>query len=158
LQTDLALQAILPYLQNIREPTLWYADENAEALIDKVSANKLLTLVSNRYDIYEKAISKNINAIFSDFNPQDYFEHHSQEKFAYIVYRISKEKALVNFLFNQATDLLTHDGKFIISGYKQEGIKSYAGNITKHLKAQGQLKKLGASDLGECCNLSQGER
>lgn len=158
MQTDLALQAILPYLQNIREPTLWYADENAEALIDKVSTNKLLTVVSNRYDIYEKAISKNINAIFSDFNPQDYIKHHSQEKFTHIVYRISKEKALVNFLCNQAADLLTHNGKFIISGYKQEGIKSYAGNITKHLKAQGQLKKIGASYLGEFCNLSQNEK
>lgn len=158
MQTDLALQAILPYLQNITEKTLWYADENAEALIDAIPANNHLTLVSNRYDIYEKASAKKINAIFSDFDLKDYQQRQLQEKFTHIVYRVSKEKALVNFLCNQAADLLSDNGKFVISGYKQEGIKSHAKNINKVLGAKGQLKKIGAFYLGEFLSLSRDEK
>jgi len=154
LQTDHTLQTILPYLQNITAPTLWYADENATPAIDAIQANDLLTLVTNRYDIYQHASAKKIQAIFSDFNLADYPE----KKYATIVYRISKEKALSNHLLNQAAQILESKGKLIISGYKQEGIKSYSDNIRKKLKATGKLEKKGASYIGTYSALDKSQK
>ncbi len=147
---DSTLQLLLPHLTQIQTPTLWLADENAQPLIAHVEANENLTLVTNRYDIYQQAKKKNIQSIFSDFNISDY----PQQSFEKIVYRISKEKALVNHIINQSAKSLQKDAKFIISGYKQEGIKSFSDNIKKVLHAQGKLKKTGSGYIGEYSHLS----
>lgn len=150
MQTDLASQKILSWLQNITTPTLWYADESAASILATVQANDLLTLVTNRYDIYEAAQAKHIRSIFSDFNSNDYPE----QQFSRIIYRISKEKALVNYLCNQASHLLNHSGELILSAYKQEGIKSYATNLKKIVKAKGQLDKNGNVYIGHFSKLN----
>ncbi len=130
--------------------TLWLADENAHSLIEQVETNENLTLVTNRYDIYQQAKKKSIQSVFSDFSIADY----PQQSFEKIVYRISKEKAVANHIINQAAKLLQKDARLIISGYKKEGIKSFSDNIKKVLNAQGKLKKNGNSYIGEFSHLS----
>ncbi len=151
MQIDAAFQQILPKLQLITHPTLWYADENALSILEQVPANPLLTLVTNRYDIYQQALTKKITAIFTDFDINDY----PQESFDQIIYRVPKEKALAHFLINQAAQLLTTDGTLTLSGYKQEGIKSYAEKLKKELNASGSLKKSGNAYKGTFSNINK---
>ncbi len=154
MQTDTALQQVLPKLQHITQSTLWYADENALPILEHVPANPLLTLVTNRYDIYQYASAKKITAIFTDFDSNDY----PQQLFDQIIYRISKEKALVHFLINQASQLLTTNGILTISGYKQEGVKTYADKLKKELSASGALKKSKNTYTGEFSDINKEQR
>ena len=144
--TDPALNCLKPHLSNITAHTLWFADENALGLCEAITENPLLTVITNRYDIYQILNKKNITAVFSDFNKNDYQLKNSPQK---ILYRISKEKPLVHFLINQAKELLNSDGTFITSGLKNEGIKTYGDKISKALKATGKLKKHGNAYCGE---------
>ncbi|MGH1487002.1 MAG: methyltransferase [Cellvibrionaceae bacterium] len=151
MQNDVALELLLPELNSIDQATLWLADENALSAISSVNPHPLLTIVTNRYDIYQLAKKNKHTTVFTDFNTEDY----SQHSFTKIVYRVSKEKALVNFLLNQACQLLASNGELIISGYKQDGIKSYSSQINKVLKASGKLKKKGICYLGKFSNLTK---
>jgi 16S rRNA (guanine1207-N2)-methyltransferase len=150
LHTDTAINLLLPELHNVQQPTFWYADDSAQAIVATLSPQPLLTLITNRYDIYQQASNKKINAIFSDFNPNDYPKIIPEK----IVYRVSKEKALVHHLFNQAAKLLSPTGELLISGYKHDGIKTYADKLNKQLKATGTLKKQGAIYSGRFSQLS----
>lgn len=148
---DNSLQLLLPHLTKIQSPTLWFADENTLPLLEHINANKYLSLVTNRYDIYQQAKKNSIESIFCDFTINDYPKKNVKK----IVYRISKEKALVNHIINQSAQLLIDDdAQLIISGYKQEGVKSFGDNIKKTLNAKGRLKKNGSAYLGEYSQLS----
>lgn len=147
---DNTLQLLLPHLTKAQTPTLWFADENALPLLEYINENEHLSLVTNRYDIYQQAQKKNIRSIFCDFTINDY----PKQNFKKVVYRISKEKALVNHIINQSAQLLQDDAELIISGYKQEGVKSFGDKIKKTLNAKGLLKKNGSAYLGEFTHLS----
>jgi 16S rRNA (guanine1207-N2)-methyltransferase len=161
LMIDDALQLIHPHLKNLTGPTLWFADENAQPLLEFISDDEHLTIVTNRFDIYQQATIKNIKVVFSDFNNEDY----PAQKFQKIIYRISKEKALVHNIINQSVLLLadsvlahsslTADTCLIITGFKNEGIKSYADKIKNTIEAQGTLKKYGGCYCGEFSQLSK---
>lgn len=144
MHSDLALDALFPYLCSVQTKTLWYADEHTEELIKHVKAQPLLTVVTNRFDIYQLAKSNALQVYLSDFNKKDYDGHYDR-----IVYRISKEKALVNHILKQSGELLSKHGQLILSGFKQEGIKSYGTALTKQYHAQGRLKKEGQIYIGE---------
>ena len=98
LMIDNALQIIHSHLQSLTVPTLWFADENAQPLLKLIAYDKHLTIVTNRFDIYQQATIKGIPVVFSDFNIDDY----PVQKFLQIVYRISKEKAQVHTIINQS--------------------------------------------------------
>jgi 16S rRNA (guanine1207-N2)-methyltransferase len=159
LMIDNALQIIHPHLKNLTAPTLWFADENAQPLLEFIPYDEHLTIVTNRFDIYQQATIKKIKVVFSDFNSDDY----PAKKFQKIVYRISKEKALVHNIINQSVLLITeppfaHSAStantcLIITGFKNEGIKSYADKIKSTIRAQGTLKKYGGCYCGEFSRL-----
>lgn len=153
---DIAAQLLLTELQAIDQPTLWYADENVAHLVASLGPTPALTIITNRYDIYQSAQRQQLHCVFSDFNPAHYpadistgisagIDTGSTQK---ILYRVSKEKALTHFLLNQASQLLADSGSLVISGYKQEGIKSYGDKLKKQLNATGRLKKSGNGYLG----------
>jgi 16S rRNA (guanine1207-N2)-methyltransferase len=156
---DNALQIIHPHLQDLTTPTLWFADENAQPLLEYIPYDEHLTIVTNRFDIYQQATIKKISVVFSDFNINDY----PTQKFQKIIYRISKEKALVHNIINQSVILLAdsqladsstaENACLIITGFKNEGIKSYADKIKSTTRAQGTLKKHGGCYCGEFFNL-----
>lgn len=135
---DTTFLSLLPHIKNPSSPTLWLADENAlEALhsLDN-SGHTYLHIATNRYDIYQLAGDKNISVEFNDFTLEEL--PFTPEN---IVYRISKEKSLTHYLFNKAAQLLGDKGTLIIAGKKQEGIKTYANNLSKTFLCNGKLKK-----------------
>jgi 16S rRNA (guanine1207-N2)-methyltransferase len=137
---DTAFLLLLPHLQNPSIPTLWLADENALHTLQALNNNDntLLHIATNRYDIYCLALEKNISTEFNDFTLEQL--PFSPQK---IVYRISKEKPLTHYLFNQAASLLNNNGELLIAGKKQEGIKSYGDNLQNTFQCDGKLKKTG---------------
>lgn len=134
---DAALSHLLPELRTVTAPTLWLLDDNAMAAMECVGSCPELLLVTHRFDLYRKAVNQGLLCVFSDFNPADY----PVKRFDKIVYRIAKEKPQVHFLLNQAAALLTDEGELIISGYKNEGIKTYGDKLHKNLCATGKIKK-----------------
>lgn len=143
---DPALNCLKPYLSHMKEATLFFADESALHFFDNILPNPLLTIVTNRFDVFQRLQQKKHCAIFSDFNPNEYSLKHPIK---HIVYRISKEKSLVHHLLNQSHHFVKKDGQLIISGLKNEGIKNYSDKIIKQLKGHGNLKKLGNTYLGK---------
>ena len=146
---DDCLSLLLPTLQQIDRPMLWYADENVATTLSLVPPNPQLTLISNRYDIVQQAQVAGHNAVFSDFCPEDYPLTIVEQ----IVYRVSKEKALVHFLLNQAATLLSPRGQLVIAGERQDGIKTYGDKLIKKLHASGRLKKHKEQYLGHFSQL-----
>jgi len=151
---DPALNLLAPHLSNITEPTLWYADENTLPLCKSTPSNPLLSVITNRFDIFQQLQKRNIKVIFSDFVSEQYQLSQAPKK---IFYRVSKEKSLVHFLINQAKNIVADEGSLIISGLKNEGIKTYGDKTTKILNARGKLKKHGAAYSGEY-QLSKNEK
>jgi 16S rRNA (guanine1207-N2)-methyltransferase len=172
---DSSFNPLLPYLQSTDISTLWIADENALHTLEHLPANAspLLSLITNRYDIYTLAKNKGMNAAFNDFDfsTLDTVINAPIER---VVYRISKEKALTHHIFIQSAKLLSKNkssnrqdhnlqdghvqdsrlGELIISGKKQEGIKSYQQYLTDTLQSDGRLKKQGVNYSGIFSNFS----
>lgn len=118
---DPAFEVLMRYLNDCSGRTIWVADENALAVIASVTPDDDLAVVSNRYDACLSANKSGIAAEFSDFDFSSYPDGSIQR----IVYRISKEKPIVHHVLNQACRLLSDNGELIISGFKDEGIKTY---------------------------------
>lgn len=142
---DSSSNLLLDSLHTIDRPTLWLADENALSALQyaDIQAHKYLHIATNRYDIYQLAIDKGISVEFNDFTLNE-LPFAPQR----IIYRISKEKALTHYLFNQAARLLATKGELLISGKKQEGIKTYATKLKEHFACEGQLKKSSSDYYG----------
>jgi len=96
-------------------PTLWLLDEQAV----NVTAN--VQFVTNRYDIFRSLQRTGCNSLFNDFD----FSTLPSESYRTVLYRISKEKALVHHLINNAWRLLQTGGELLLCGAKNEGIKTY---------------------------------
>jgi 16S rRNA (guanine1207-N2)-methyltransferase len=148
---DSSFIPLLPYLQTPHTPTLWLADESALTVLQfaDITPSANLHIVTNRYDIYQLAVGKALNVEFNDFTLDKLPLPPSK-----IIYRISKEKSLTHHLFNMAAKLLNGEGELIISGKKNEGIKTYADNLLKTMQAVGKLKKNHLDYYGRFTQLS----
>lgn len=115
---------------------LLIADENIGE--DELSLVKTyhLSVLTNRKDIAQKCHMLSIEHYFSDFN----FEQ-IDKQFDCVVYRVSKERPICHYIFNQLKSRLTDKGTLIIAGKKNEGIKSYYQKLVNDLKFTGKLKK-----------------
>ncbi|MEQ3697230.1 MAG: methyltransferase [Pseudomonadales bacterium] len=104
--TDPAIELLTPFLTG---DTVLLADEHW-SLEDCTKAKRCIT---NRFRANSpKSIT------FSDFdNP-------TGEQFSRVVYRLSKERAVVYRCLNLAAELLDIDGQLIIAGGNKEGIKT----------------------------------
>ena len=118
--TDWLAQAILDSAQ---PDSLYCLDENGRLGLDALANQtpaKALRIVSNRFDLAERATALELDAHFSDFDLGDLAE----ASLGQVFYRISKEKPLVHHILNQAARLLKPGGELILAGQKQEGIKT----------------------------------
>ena len=105
-----------------------------------VSEHKSCLLMSNRLDVVTHLRATGAEALFSDFDINDCPNHHYQA----IRYRISKEKALVHHLINTAWHLLEPGGELILSGAKNEGIKTYLNKAGGLFGTQADIRKEGS--------------
>jgi 16S rRNA (guanine1207-N2)-methyltransferase len=118
---------------------LWVIDENATDAWQSVNESATLSIVTNRFDLSIALKKRFLRTEFSDFD----FSSFPAESINTIFYRISKEKAVVNHIANEAFLRLSAGGEFILAGYKNEGIKTFASTIAKRFNALATTKKMG---------------
>jgi len=135
-------------------------DENGVhnlANLQQLSTLHQITVISNRYDVAEKAKALHINAHFNDFNITNHLFTESSTTEASVTerskniqifaYRVSKEKPVTHHALNQLLTLTDHNSLLLVTGKKNDGIKSYIDNIKKIFKLEGELKKHGEDYL-----------
>ncbi|MCO1334966.1 methyltransferase [Microbulbifer sp. OS29] len=120
------------------EETLWVADENSKPLLHQTGFHFPGDLLSNRWDIAELAENTVKRNFFNDFHFEEL-----DRKYRRVVYTVSKEKAVVHHIINQAPHFLGEGGELVLLGGKQSGIKSYAVTVAEHLGIEKHLKKHG---------------
>ncbi|MEH6577406.1 MAG: methyltransferase [Amphritea sp.] len=135
--TDVAFHLLQPKIDNANGVTLWIADENALRPQQLASPNPAITVICNRFDLYQKLDTHGWNVEFNDFD----FSAYPDGSVDRIVYRISKEKPAVHHIINQAFRVLKQDGELCISGLKNEGIKTYLDKAKKFFAGQIETKK-----------------
>jgi len=143
--TDLSLSLLLPYLQNISTNTLWVADENALGIARAITNNERFWGISNRYDIFMQMQERGLRSTFSDYD----FSGLDSGSFDVVVYRVSKERPVVYHILNNALRLLKTDGKLLVAGEKNEGIKGYVDKAGKLFGCKAPAKKHGNAYTAE---------
>lgn len=126
---------------------LFLADENID-INQCVNLKRFskLSFQTNRYDIFlsaQKILKAHCEVAFSDFD----IEPLEDCSFDVIAYRVSKERSVSHWVLNQGARLLKHGGTLLLSGKKDEGIKTYSDKCIKQLGFVGRLEKHGTSYL-----------
>ncbi|TNF03225.1 MAG: class I SAM-dependent methyltransferase [Gammaproteobacteria bacterium] len=110
-------------------PQLLVADENlGSAPLHQLQANNL-TIVTNRYNLYQIALQEGFNCQFNDFE----LEAFASGAFEQILFRVAKEKALTHHIINQSRRLLCDNGTLTLMGEKSDGIKTYTEKAGRYL-------------------------
>ena len=145
---DFALQLLTHSLQtaenNSEDPIVWILDENLtskDIAYGSALSKSPLTLICNRFDLQQQLSVKKIDATFCDFDLSEYKDNSVEQLF----YRISKEKAVVHHIINEAARVLKPDGKLVLAGYKKEGIKTYTDKAKALLNGPSTKTKGGQS-------------
>tara|TARA_R110002167_G_scaffold46366_1_gene138477 strand:+ start:9212 stop:10288 length:1077 start_codon:yes stop_codon:yes gene_type:complete len=127
---------------------LWVVDENLPAL-SQIAPIAGVSLLSNRVDLFQRGSSLGWRAQLSDFD----FSPWADASLDRVYYRVSKEKAVVHHVINQAWRVLKPGGQLMLLGAKQEGTKTYFDKA-QALFGHGELDKLGkggfAAMLSRC--------
>lgn len=96
--------------------------------------------LTNRWDIHRRLVVAGLESHLSDFD----FAPWSPGALGCVAYRVSKEKAVVHHVINEALERLKPGGTLWLAGHKQEGIKTYvdkaerrAGGITARTRLAG---------------------
>lgn len=125
-------------LRDASIPTLLIADENIDLEQIHQQPDRLLT---NRFDQHQHAIQKGWRSEFSDYKWPDALEGPIS-----VIYRISKEKAVVKHLLNCAQLSLQKGSQLTLIGHKGEGFKSISKLARNALNGECQERKV-AGDL-----------
>ena len=145
---DRNITRLLDWVSTSPGQHLIVADENwinvpwSQIAVDKKSQ---FFIVSNRYDIARHARHAGLITSFNDLNFDDFPEH----SFDSVLFRVSKERASSHHVINQATRLLKQKGRLVLSGGKNDGIKSYIKSACQRLGDHAAADKDGNSYLSE---------
>ncbi len=152
--SDSAFQLLVPHLENSGATnTLLFADENLLDVLPTLQQHDHLLVITNRWDIYQQAISAQLNCEFSDMDCSQL----SDGSFDRILYRVSKEKPLVNHLIREAFRLLKTGGELFLAGKKNDGAKTYIDKAGKLFGAKAPAQKFTSDYLGcvaKSCDIS----
>lgn len=96
---------------------LWVTGEQAGAL----QPPQNLTILTNRVDVVQRLRAHGVDCALNDFD----FSAWPARSLQSVYYRISKEKAVVHHVINQALLRLRPGAHLWLAGYKQEGLKTY---------------------------------
>lgn len=119
---------------------LYIVDENIKGFDEEFLTSQEVIILTNRFDIYEKLRATELEVFFSDFDLSVF----NDRSFSQIFYRVSKEKAVTHHIINNVERLLCDEGKLILCGKKNDGIKSYAEKAAKSFGSLIQIKKKGS--------------
>ncbi|MDT8429243.1 MAG: methyltransferase [Pseudomonadales bacterium] len=124
------------------QSVLWLLDENTDTeTLANITPAPGLQVLTNRYDLYQVLSAKGHTVVLNDFD----FSALPQTAYQRIVYRISKEKALVHHCVNAAFRHLPDGGQLLLLGSKSEGIKTFAKTIAQVFNTRAQIDKKGTS-------------
>jgi len=140
--SDASVELLVQQLPDIRGNCLIIADENwGAAPWARVahSGNATRQLVSNRFEIASAAEQAGVPTLFNDFD----FSAQPAASVDAILFRISKERAVSHHIINQASTLLKPGALLILSGEKNDGVKTYARHAGKLLGDNCQPQKQG---------------
>lgn len=127
--SDPAFDLLVPFLNKPQGNTLWLVDENIGlGELSRIRANPAITAISNRFDVVQLMLEQGINCRLNDFELGDDLVGFDQ-----VLFRISKEKALVHHIINRSPACLRPGGEVLISGFKNEGIKTYIKKAEQYL-------------------------
>lgn len=144
-----ALNRELDQLLNaIDAPCLWLVDENVHL---RCRPNPHVQVIGNRFDVIERLQQQGWHAQFSDF----ILDSLQDGSLKTILYRVSKEKAVVHHLITASARLLASGGTLILLGEKGEGIRTYARKAEVCLGGIRSETKLGSSSW--CARISRTE-
>lgn len=116
---------------------LVWLDENTDASELRFAGEvHSFTIISNRIDDIIDLKDRGVASHFSDFSIA-----HLDQKYAAVFYRVSKERLVSHHCINQSLRVMAPNGKLILIGRKEDGIKTYFDKCRKLLGAIGELKK-----------------
>lgn len=140
---NLIYQAFIQAIKDCPGNILWVVDEHALELNSKQLGDaSRITFLTNRLDQRDALSEKGLNCQYSDFD----FSRFSKSSFDLVLYRVSKEKAIVHHIINQSAYVLKPQGKLLLAGGKNEGIKTYVDKATKYLNTEKHIEKLSKDD------------
>lgn len=140
---NLIYQAFLQAIKECSGSVLWVVDEHALTINPtQLGDSSKVTFITNRVDQKDALAESGLNCLYSDFD----FTELPQHTFDLVLYRVSKEKAIVHHVINQTANLLKPQGQFVLAGGKNEGIKTYADKATKYLGCDKHIEKLSKND------------
>lgn len=137
--SDAAIDILVTVLEGLaNQATLWVVDENIDAAaVRRISPAAGLRAITNRIDIQRLLRTRGLDSELSDFQCAEC----APAALDAVVFRISKEKPLVHHVINRAADLLKPQGRLILIGAKNEGIKTYIKKAADFLGGPTQQKK-----------------
>lgn len=147
---DTALLALYRQFAEDTAPVWWFADEHI-ADTPLPAAQQNWQCFSNRCDTAQQLRAAGYQTELNDFDvsvssvlPQT------------VCYRVSKEKALVHYLINQALAALASGGHLILAGHKNDGLHSYAKKAAALVGATADIKKQdGGAYIATICKCSE---
>ncbi|MDO9319365.1 MAG: methyltransferase [Gammaproteobacteria bacterium] len=120
--------------------TLWIVDENlAPAQLQAIHPRANLLAITNRFEVGEALRAAGQQVLVNDFD----FAALPVTSVARIVYRVSKERALVHHCINEGYKLLAPGGSLNLLGHKDDGIKTHGKNGEQLFRSKAQLQKHG---------------
>lgn len=128
--SDKSISLLLQHFMQCTGNWLIVADENWQASdwLTAVSyGQRQTTAISNRLEIAQGAEIAGIDCQFNDFD----FSAFRQNSFDGILFRVSKERASSHHIINQSLRLLKPRGTLVLSGEKNDGVKSYVKQAGK---------------------------
>jgi len=109
-------------------PTLWIVDENIPpSQLAALRPQDNLHILTNRFDVAFAMRSAGFHVWLSDF----LFNELGTAPLRHIVYRVSKERAIVNHCINEAMRELCIGGQLHLIGNKDDGINTNGKNAEK---------------------------
>lgn len=127
---DQSVELLVQQLSRIQGTCLIVADENwATTSWNNVAQSGTASriLFSNRYEIALSATEAGIESHFNDFD----FSTLEPASFDNILFRVSKERPVSHHIINQALTLLKPNGQLLLSGEKNDGVKTYSDHACK---------------------------
>ena len=128
--SDKSISLLLQHFMQCTGHWLIVADENWQAsdwLTAGSHGKRTSTAISNRLEIARGAEAAGIDCQFNDFD----FSAYSDNSFDGVLFRVSKERASSHHIINQSLKLLKPNGKLVLSGEKNDGVKSYVKQAGK---------------------------
>lgn len=135
---DAALSLLFPLLRAQTAPALWVLDEHGGGT-GMPLPNSQVAVLSNRVDVSEAMCGAGWAAQFSDFD----FTPWPAGSLDAVFFRVAKEKPVVHHVINAAAERLAPGGRLLLSGAKQQGIKTYARHAAVRLGGALEFKKMG---------------